>query len=105
MSKDVLSGLQFHHYTEYGDSVHVVEATHPEHGEVGFMQWAKTPLDNHQAGEITNIVTHQPFQRQGVASAIYNYSQQFSPAPMHSKKLTQRGGGAKWAAAVGGPSV
>ena len=106
-AKRHLSPLQFQHSVSKDNNYHMVEAHHPEHGEVGYMSWAKNDTGLHQPGEIANIQTHEPYQRQGVATAIYNHAlaSGYSPAPVHSRSLTQRGGGQAWSEHVGGPSV
>lgn len=103
-----LSPLQFKFSESKDNNYNMVEAHHPEHGEVGYMSWAKTDTGLHQPGEIANIVVHDPeLRRHGIATAIYNHALAFGyqPAPLHSTTLTQHGGGQSWAQAVGGPAV
>lgn len=98
----VLSDLQFREHIATpkamgGSAVHTVEAWKTEHAD---SDWAKaSPADrdtyagssfdpgtrpvgslswHHKTGEIRGVYTDKPYQRQGVASALLNHSQQLA---------------------------
>ncbi len=114
-AREHLSPLQFKYSEDKEKNYSMIEAHHPEHGEVGYMSWAKKDTGLHQPGEIANIVVHDPaLRRKGVATAIYNnaISEGYSPSPLHSQHRTAThkgrsdlGGGKKWVDSVGGPAV
>ena len=116
MAKHLLQPLQFDFSTSKDNKYNMVSASHPEHGEVGYMSWAREDTGLHQPGEIANVQSF--IQRRGVATALYNHamanavSQGYGPSPLHSLNRTKTikgrpelGGGAKWVDCVGGPSV
>lgn len=111
-----LSGLQFGLAPDTsGDEYHLLQASHPEHGVVGSMSWAKKDTGFHQAGEISNVFVDPKHQRQGVATAMYRHAvDNISPTPLHSYNQTETrvsqngvplGGGKDWAKSVGGKYV
>lgn len=97
MSSRNLSQLQFHHYVE-SRGTHVLEARLPEDHDAPFpsgeMTW------HPETGEIHNILVDPERQRRGIATAMWQHAQQFSPPPVHSNVQTSQG--KKWAASVGG---
>lgn len=126
----VLSDVQFRSHLATpkemgGSTVHTIEAWHS--GDAG-SDWAKaTPQErdtytgssldpgtrpvgsiswHHKTGEIKGVYTAKEHQRQGVASALLNQSQQLAAgtrgvvAPRHSADRTDAGDA--WARSVGG---
>lgn len=108
-----------------GISTHTIEAWAPEHAGT---EWATThpaersrwegssvdpghrPLSSmswhHKTGEIRGVYTEPAHQRQGIASSLYQQSQEVAsttrgvPAPRHSVDRTEAGDA--WARSVGG---
>jgi GNAT superfamily N-acetyltransferase len=106
---DNLSPLQFGNYTvSYAGhedipgsrrGLHRVVAEH-EGQQVGSMTWQTR---SKKPGEIEKIEVEPDHQRQGLATAMWNYAHDsgIRPSPKHSSQRTDAG--EAWSKAVGGP--
>jgi GNAT superfamily N-acetyltransferase len=75
---------------------HFIEAHHPEDGQVGKLEWMGRP-----PYAIHDLKVNADHQRQGLATAMWNWSQdQARPKPTHSRDRTTMGDA--WAKSVGG---
>lgn len=69
-----------------------IEAHHPEHGFVGQILWNTDPkYKSEPVGGVTNLTVHPDFQRQGIATGLFNEAQRIDPRVQHSKNLTGPG--------------
>ncbi len=104
-------GLTFRH-ADNGYS-HSLIVEHPDHGEIGYMQWSKDeqpaadqddtcptcqryqwgPGHKHPAGEIEDIDVVPGWRRQGVGKAMLEHARSLPvhPKPVHSDVLTDDG--------------
>lgn len=98
MASRHLNRVQFQHYTE-SDGTHGLEAWLP--GDAAFpsgeLRW------HPETGEVHALSVEPKRQRQGVATALWNEGQKYTPAPVHSRVQTKQG--AAWARSVGGASI
>ena len=85
---------QFKGYTlthQLIDDHHLIEASNNEWSQLGSMEWS------HKSGEIKDIQVNDEHQRQGLATAMYNYANKLSSSdksvtkPKHAKSLTDEG--------------
>jgi ribosomal protein S18 acetylase RimI-like enzyme len=73
--------------------------TRGRYGSMGEMYW------HHKTGEIANITVHEPFRRQGVATAMLGHARQLAGEtrgvrpPRHSPDRTESG--EAWARSLG----
>lgn len=78
--------------------IHVVEAVHPDRGQLGRLEWT--------AKQVHNIDVNHEVRRQGVGTKLWETAQSLAdgrkiPAPKHSSQRTTAGDA--WARSVGGP--
>jgi ribosomal protein S18 acetylase RimI-like enzyme len=93
-------GQQFTHYVTHPTS-HELEAFDPKADDVvGYMRWSK------ETGQIQDISVPKRFQRQGIATSMWNYAKDLAKnsdgsviSPIHSPVRTPEG--AAWARKVG----
>jgi len=96
----VLNDTQFTYSTVdtgAGRYKHLITAQHPEHGDIGRMQWDNRSIDINVDDEHT---------RQGVATSMWEEGHRMAgqdrsiPQPKHSSDRTDKGDA--WARSVGG---
>ena len=75
----------------------VVHASHPDHGEVGFLELGK---QTEQGRRVMDIQVHPNFQRKGVATRLWRHAHESGLSPQHSSERTDAGDA--WAKKVGG---
>jgi hypothetical protein len=79
-----------------------VIANHPEFGNVGELYWQaedtsigmggdKPRKVLHEKGEIRQVVVPPEYQRNGVATALWNYAQRITPELHHSTNISDAG--------------
>ena len=86
-------------FTQGGSGLPHVLQVNKEDEPVAHMQW------NPDKGEIADIHVEEPYRRQGIATSMWNKSQQWSAdkgltSPVHNPKRTEAGDA--WAKSVGG---
>ena len=75
----------------------LVNATHPDHGIIGQLMLGYKM--NNGSRKIRNIFVKPEFQRQGIATALWNYAVENNLKPQHSVDRTNEGDA--WAKSLG----
>ena len=100
-AKKMLNPDQFRIEPSSDADTHSLDIYHPDHAggtvPVGTMIWSR------QTGAIHNI--QSDVRRQGIATRMFEHSQQFDPPAKHNTPENRTKLGKKWAAGVGGESV
>lgn len=94
-ASDNLSGVQFQ--TESGLHGPVVIASHPEHGEIGYMELG--PELSSGIRKVQDINVAEPHRRRGIATGMWKHAEESGLQPSHSSMRTEAGD--KWARRVG----
>jgi GNAT superfamily N-acetyltransferase len=87
-----------------GDYDHWIFAEHPEHGEVGRMNWENA--NSKRPGRVAELWVDPEHRRKGIATAMWNFANKLhaegtlNSAPVHSEDRTDKGDA--FAKSVGG---
>lgn len=99
-ASDHLSEMQFPY--SHGNGYHQITAVH-NGDSVGWLRWrGSSPSEYAAAGEISALGVNETYQRQGVATRMYQEAVQHAPV-VHSRERTQAG--IAWSQRVGGDAL